>query len=158
MKIREQSGKPQVLVELLQPWAFMCSECNSPLLWLFQVGSLLCYDTTKPNSHGGRFPSDSGADSLMGHVQSHQRPGNDLLCVLSLIGEAVVVKLESGHSTYKPFSLPTASSKGNKHPSCHPQIEAGIFLSLCLLNPENRELDSYITFKNHSELHLFAKP
>lgn len=58
--------------------------------------------------------------------------------VLCLIREAIVVKLESGHSTYKPFSPLIVSSKGSKHPSRRPQTEAGIFLSLCLLNPENR--------------------
>lgn len=51
-------------------------------LWSLQVGSLFRYDTAKPDPHGGRFPGDPGADSSMGHVQSHQRPGNDLLCVV----------------------------------------------------------------------------
>lgn len=49
--------------------------------WPLQVGRLLCDDPTKPDPHGGWFPGDPGTDPPVGHVQSHQRPGEDCLWV-----------------------------------------------------------------------------
>lgn len=109
-----------------------------------------CYDPTKPNSHGGWLPGNPGADSIMGHVQPHQRPGNDLPC-LSWVREAVMVGLERGRPTHQSFSPcclpPKGTNKTNGAASpCLPQMETGVFLSLCLLNPANGELESYTPF------------
>lgn len=61
---------------------------------------------------------------------------------------------------HAPLLSPSRGTRRAKpsQPSDPPQREAAVFLSLRLLNPKNQELESYSTFKNHSELHLFAKP
>lgn len=78
--------------------------------------------------------------------------------VLCLIREAIVVKLESGHSTYKPFS-PDCLLQREQTPLPLPTNRLVFFSPCaCLIPKTDRELESYITFDSHSELHLFVKP
>lgn len=129
------------------PPASLYSGCNSPLFWLFQVGSLFCYDAPKPDSHGGRFPGDPGADSFVGHVQSHQRPGNDLLCVVFNRGALLWFSWKVDILPTNPLLPCLPSPKGAEAPPPPPpppQAEAGV--SPCSLNPANGELESSITF------------
>lgn len=104
--------------------AFRCFTLNSVILFLSQVGGLFSYDTTKPNSHRGRLPGDLGPDSFMGHVQSYQWPGKDLLG-LSL--EAA--ELLGGLSAWLPVSPcqlpPEGQAEANPAASCLPLVEAG---------------------------------
>lgn len=95
--------------------------------WPLQVGRLLCDDPTKPDPHGGWFPGDPGTDPPVGHVQSHQRPGEDCLWVPGGGGGCCQVDGEpADHFPRRPA----------------PHQEKLVFFSEHLLNPENGELAS----------------
>lgn len=78
--------------------------------WPLQVGRLLCDDPTKPDPHGGWFPGDPGTDPPVGHVQSHQRPGEDCLWVPGGGGGAAVRWMGSLQITFPAAPPPTKRS------------------------------------------------
>ena len=94
----EKSGT-SILVELWLPWALWCAGPNQPLFFgLLQVGGLFRYDSTKPDSHGGRLPGDPGTYSPVGHVQPHQRPGEHPLPESCVVGTG---RASSGHPPHR---------------------------------------------------------
>ena len=63
------------------------------------MGGLFRYDSTKPDSHGGRLPGDPGAYPPVGHVQPHQRPGEHPPPGSCAVGTG---RPASGHFPHRP--------------------------------------------------------
>lgn len=153
----EQSDQPQLLLRFLLGRAFRCPDPNHlfSASYRWAVSSVMTRQNQIPTEDGSRvtlalIPLWDMCNHTNGLVMTS--------AALCLIREAIVVKLESGHSTYKPFSPLIASSKGSRHPSRCPQT-GWYFSLLVLLNPStDREPESDITFESRSELHLFVKP